>query len=201
MPRSRSGQPGSQSEGGGLPAPCCCRPAAPGWAPNLTWITDDLAIGGHVPADRIGTLADSVGVGAVVDCRREDRDDAAHLARHGIRFLHLPTDDHGALRRSDLREGVAFATRATAEGRRVLVHCQHGIGRSATLALCILVERGMEPLEALTLAKDRRELVSPSPAQYECWVDWLRAHPRAESWTVPDFPSFKAVAYRHLLEP
>ncbi|HEX2724201.1 MAG TPA: hypothetical protein VHN20_00110, partial [Beijerinckiaceae bacterium] len=75
-----------------------------------------------------------------------------------------------------------------------------GIGRSATLALCVLVSRGMEPLQALELAKSRRSLVSPSPAQYEAWVQWLRAwKTRARAaWDMPCFDAFKTIAYRQL---
>ena len=91
-------------------------------------------------------------------------------------------------------------TSATEAGRRALVHCEHGIGRSATLALASLVANGMAPLEALMLAKDKRERVSPSPAQYAGWRDWLemRRVRRGEGWIVPDFDAFAAIAYRHL---
>lgn len=207
MPRSPSGaahrrpaaaEPADASE---APRGCGCLHPGSDWQPNLTWITPDLAIGGRIPADRVAHLAETAGIGAVIDLRREDRDDGDHLEAHGIRFLHLPTDDHGALRPADIDAGTAFAAAAAGERRRLLVHCEHGIGRSATLALCILVERGMEPLAALRLAKDRRDLVSPSPAQYECWVAWLKRHPGAGpgGWTVPGFDAFKAIAYRHLL--
>ncbi len=57
----------------------------------------------------------------------------------------------------------------------MLIHCQHGIGRSALLALCVLVDQGWQPLDALTHAKDRRAQVSPSRSQYEGWAAWLRA--------------------------
>jgi protein-tyrosine phosphatase len=77
-----------------------------------------------------------------------------------------------------------------------LIHCEHGIGRSATVALCVMVDRGWKPLEALARAKTARALVSPSPAQYEAWSTWMRRRrPEAE---VPHFDAFKAIAYRHL---
>ncbi len=141
-----------------------------------------------------------LGIRAVVDLRGEDRDDEAVLLRHGIAFLHLPTPDHGAIGPEMLETGVDFASRHLDRGERVLIHCEHGIGRSATLALCVLVDRGLDPLAALELAKDRRSLVSPSPAQYRCWVVWLeeaRAARRA-GWEVPSFEAFRAIAYRHL---
>ena len=167
---------------------------------NLSWIADDLAIGGSFSARDAERLARELRIKAVVDLRVEACDDAAVHDRHGIAILHLPTEDHCAVAAPMLDAGVAFAGRRLAAGERVLIHCQHGIGRSALLALCVLVSRGHEPLAALRLAKARRSLVSPSPAQYEAWVEWLEAW-KTESgagWTIPDFDAFAAVAYSHL---
>lgn len=184
-------------------AVCGCLPVDPDWQPNLTWLTDDLAVGGSFPAERMLHLAEAAGIGAAIDLRSEDRDDEAHLAAHGVAFLHLPTDDHGALSAAALRGGVGFARERMREARRLLVHCEHGIGRSVTLALCILVDRGMNPMQALRLSKDRRAVASPSPAQYEGWSCWLRGRPEARdgTWSVPDFEAFKRVAYSHLRAP
>ena len=175
----------------------------PVWTPNLSWITDSVAVGGRFPAERAGHLAEVLGIRAVIDLRGEERDEESVLVRHGIAFLHLPTVDHGAVRADMLDDGVTFAARHLDRGERVLIHCQHGIGRSATLALCVLVERGMEPLEALALAKTRRSLVSPSPAQYHGWVEWLADRRRATraGWEIPSFDAFRAIAYRHLPAP
>ncbi len=177
--------------------------AAEAWTPNLTWITDHLAIGGRFPGERTAHLAEALRVRAVIDMRSEDCDDEAALAQHGIAFLHLPTDDNAALTLAVLDRGVAFVRQQADRGRRTLIHCEHGIGRSATLALAVLVSEGRTPLDALNLAKDARERVSPSPAQYGCWRDWLAARKAAEShaWEVPGFDAFAAVAYRHLAPP
>lgn len=173
------------------------------WQPNLSWITAAIAVGGHVDRERAADLARDLGIGAVVDLRSERCDDAAHLRAHGIDFLHLPTEDHGALSEETISRGLVFASDALACGRKILIHCEHGIGRSATLALCLLVEQGLEPMQALRLAKDKRALISPSPAQYECWAAWLRRfrERQGRTWDVPDFDRFKAVAYRHLVSP
>lgn len=167
---------------------------------NLTWIIPDLAIGGRLSDAEAARLAAGEGVGAVVDLRSEAVDERAILKAQGIAFLHLPTDDHAAITPTMLDEGVAFVAAERAAGHRVLIHCEHGIGRSATLALAALVAGGLAPLDALTLAKDRRDRVSPSPAQYACWRDWLvgRKRQTGAQWDVPDFDRFAAIAYRHL---
>ena len=161
---------------------------------NLSWITADLAVGGSFPADRARDLAHALGVAAVVDLRAEACDDAEVLHACGLALLHLPTEDHCAVSAPMLDEGVTFVTGRLDAGEKVLVHCEHGIGRSALLALCVLVDRGLAPLDALALAKDQRERVSPSPAQYEAWAAWLRGR----GVQPPPFDDFAAIAYRHL---
>jgi hypothetical protein len=58
----------------------------------------------------------------------------------------------------------------------------------------------MKPLDALELAKSRRSLVSPSPAQYHAWAEWMEGWQasRPVDWEIPGFDAFKAIAYRHL---
>ncbi|MFC3070403.1 protein-tyrosine phosphatase family protein [Phenylobacterium soli] len=167
---------------------------AGGW--NLSWVTPQLAVGGALPRGGAAALAAEHGVGAVIDVRAETCDDAHEMTLAGLRFLHLPTEDHAAVDQPMLDDGVRFARLAAAEGRRLLIHCEHGIGRSATVALCVMVDRGFQPLEALARAKNVRALVSPSPAQYEAWTAWLgRCAPQTEA---PSFDAFKAIAYAHL---
>ena len=170
---------------------------------NFDWITDQLAVGGKFVSEQTERLTREHGIRAVVDLRNEDVDDEQLMRRHGITLLHLPTQDMCGVDPAHLERGVAFASEHLDRGERVLVHCEHGIGRSAVLALCILVHRGQAPLDALALMKDRRNRISPSPEQFACWADWLarRRRARGHDWQVPDFDEFKAIAYRHLLPP
>jgi protein-tyrosine phosphatase len=165
---------------------------------DLSWITETLAIGGSFPPNETQSLAREHGVAAVVDLRGEARDDVQLLAKHAIEFLHLPTIDFAPISPPRLHHGIGFVTHQLSRGRRVLVHCAHGIGRSALLGLCVLVERGYAPIDALALAKARRRCISPSPAQYEAWAAWLTALriERGATWRVPGFEEFKAIAYR-----
>ena len=164
------------------------------WTPDFHWLTDRLAVGACFPIERAVELAQEHGVGAVVDLRQEDRDDEERLRAAGIDFLHLPTPDLEPGSAEMLERGVRFARDHIGRGNKVLIHCQHGIGRSALLSLCVLVELGWEPLDALAHAKDVREAVSPSHSQYRGWADWLRSRGK----TAPDYHTFGCIAYRHL---
>lgn len=166
------------------------------WVPDFHWITDDMAVGGFFPRDRTRHLAEVHGIGAVVDLRAEEKDDEEALRQAGIAFLHLPTPDLHPASSGHLDEGVAFVRDQRAQGRKVLIHCQHGIGRSALLALCVMVDAGFEPLSALAHAKDRRARISPSESQYEGWCAWLRSN----GHEAPDYHSFGCIAYRPLAQ-
>lgn len=157
---------------------------------NLSWITDELAVGGWFDRDQTIELVRDHRIAAVIDLREEESDDSELLAEHGIALLHLPTYDLCPVTPNMLRFGVHFA--AGFRDQRLLVHCMHGIGRSALLALCILVDRGHTPSEALTIAKLRRPCVSPSPAQYEAWASWLHSVGKRP----PTFDEFAHVMYR-----
>jgi protein-tyrosine phosphatase len=165
---------------------------------DLSWITDTLAIGGSFAPNQTEALARDHGVAAVVDVRGEACDDEVLLAKHGIELLHLPTIDFEPISPRMLERGIAFATAHLAEGHRVLVHCAQGIGRSALLGLCVLVECGHAPISALALAKARRKQVSPSRVQYEAWAQWLvsRRDERGAHWSVPTFDQFKSIVHR-----
>jgi len=162
--------------------------------PNFHWLTDRLAVGGAFPAEEAANLARQHGIAAVIDLRAEECDDEESLRAAGIDLLHLPTPDLRPATHEHLEQGVAFVRERLARGEKVLIHCQHGIGRSALLALCVLVDLGFEPLEALRHAKGRREIVSPSRSQYEGWCGWLVSR----GIEPPDYHSFGCIAYRHL---
>ena len=164
------------------------------WVPDFHWLTEHMAVGACFPMDAAARLAREHGVSAVVDLRGEDCDDEGQLRAAGIALLHLPTPDLEPATPEMLDRGAAFVAERISRGEKVLIHCQHGIGRSALLALCVLVEQGWNPLDALAHAKDFREAISPSRSQYEGWARWLEARGK----TAPDYHTFGCIAYRHL---
>jgi protein-tyrosine phosphatase len=170
------------------------------WQLNLDWVTPELAVGGRFPLEAAEYLARSLSIRHVVDVRREACDDEHVLREHGITLLHLPTEDLCAIHRHAIDAGVQWVRHHLIRGRKVYIHCEHGIGRSALLALCVLVESGHAPLDALARAKRARPRVSPSPEQLEAFIAWLeeRRVVRALPWRTPTFDELADIAYSHL---
>lgn len=133
---------------------------------NMSWVTTNLAVGGRIlPAD-IHRLASS-GVTRVVDTRSEHKDDEIALGKEGIGLLYLPTPDTFPLTVEQLREGAEWVNAQITDGQKVLIHCEHGVGRSVLLTAAALVAQGMNAHDAITLVQRRRWQAAPNHRQMQ----------------------------------
>ncbi len=123
--------------------------------PDLSWITDQLAVSGTVQPLHYPLLA-NIGIKSVVDLREEDKGDPQAMARQGMRFLHLPTRDHTSPTQSQLKEGSRWVVAEMRAGRKTLVHCKEGLGRSIAVICCAFIIRGHRLREAIRLVEARR---------------------------------------------
>lgn len=131
---------------------------------NMSWVTPHLAVGGRIRPEDIKALS-KTGVTHVVDTRSEYSDDAEALGRENIQLLYLPTPDTYPLTVEQLMEGAAWANEQIRKGGRVLIHCEHGVGRSVLLTCATLVYGGMHAGEALELVKAKRWQAAPNQRQ------------------------------------
>jgi protein tyrosine phosphatase (PTP) superfamily phosphohydrolase (DUF442 family) len=131
---------------------------------NLSWVNSHLAVGGRIRPEDIRALA-RVGVTHVIDTRAEHCDDAQALAREQIDLLYLPTPDTKPLSVEQLMQGSAWAQECIQKGGRVLVHCEHGVGRSVLLTCAVLVYDGMHAYDALQLVQYKRWQAAPNHRQ------------------------------------
>ncbi len=167
---------------------------------DLHFVAPGLAVGASYPMEWAARLAAEHGIARVVDVRVEACDDEEVLRLHRIRLLHLPTEDTRAISQRRLTDGVAFVSEGLDVGERVLIHCQYGIGRSALLAACVLVDRGAPPIAALEAVKRARPVISPSPEQLDALAIFsarVKAA-RGGAWEVPTVQALGEIAWRHL---
>lgn len=147
---------------------------------NMDWVTEHLAVGGRVhPAD-IPALA-KAGVTHVIDTRSEYCDDAEAMARVHIQLLYLPARDTYPLTVEQLTEGANWAAEQMRQGGRVLIHCEHGVGRSVLLTCAVLVYTGMGAHEALQLVQAKRWQAAPNQRQIQRLREFEAARALPES--------------------
>ena len=76
------------------------------------------------------------------------------------------TDHVARLFRSLARE----VNRRVGEGQTVLVHCQAGLNRSATVTALALMLRGMEAADAISLLREKRHRLVLCNPHFESWL-------------------------------
>jgi protein-tyrosine phosphatase len=131
---------------------------------NMSWITTHLAVGGRIRPEDIKALA-RAGITHVVDTRSEYCDDAQTLAKEYIELLHLPTADTRPLTIEQMLQGAQWVQERMEQGGCVLIHCEHGVGRSVLLTCAVLVYDGMHAQDALQLVQQKRWQASPNHRQ------------------------------------
>jgi len=135
----------------------------------LTWITDNIAVG-HAPMsyDELDSIRDQ-GIGAIVNLCGEFCD--LHEIEEGAGFevFFLPIPDETAPKMEEMEAALSWLDEAVYLGKKVLVHCRHGIGRTGTLVTAYLLRRGFSLKKAEKLIKktDTRAI----PTNFTQW--WL----------------------------
>jgi protein-tyrosine phosphatase len=131
---------------------------------NMNWVTDHLAVGGRVHSVDIKALA-RTGITHVVDTRSEYSDDVQALAKERIELLHLPAADTQPFTTEQMIQGAKWVHERIAQDGRVLIHCEHGVGRSVLLTCAVLVYEGMPAQDALQLVQQKRWQAAPNHKQ------------------------------------
>lgn len=84
-----------------------------------------------------------------------------------FRVKHIPIGDFKAPKLSDIEEFVEFVHNNVLKGKRVLVHCFAGMGRTNTMLASYLIFLGTEPDRALELIRARRPYHAVNEEQIE----------------------------------
>ncbi|KAM4615917.1 dual specificity protein phosphatase 2 [Polymixia lowei] len=120
-----------------------------------------LFLGSAIHSSRRETLA-AAGITAVLNVSSS----CPNLYEEELLYLRLTVEDNLA---ADIRacfsEAIAFIDSVKDRGGRVLVHCQAGISRSATICLAYVMHaRRVRLHEAFDFVKQRRQVISPNLA-------------------------------------
>lgn len=131
----------------------------------LNWVTTHLAAG-HAPMsyDQLDRLK-AAGVNCILNLCAEFPDLPLIEQKAGFEVYYLPVDDDETPEMEAMDQALEWMDESIYLGKKVLVHCRHGIGRTGTLISAYLLRKG---LSANMVQKQLKKLRS-KPASYCQW--------------------------------
>jgi hypothetical protein len=133
-------------------------------------------------------------VGAIINCTQSI---PCHhrLDTHTIRYCQVPVRDHaGADILTYLPEATAFIEEHVQQGTSVLVHCQMGVSRSATVVMAYLMRyHNMTRDQAYIHLKQQRPSINPNEGFWQQLLIWQHQH-KPTATTVTDSTSTAKIA-------
>lgn len=133
----------------------------------ITWVTKNLGVGAAPMSYEELTSLKEQGIVAIVNLCGEFSDLHAIEKDAGFDVFWLPIADETAPKMEAMEEGLEWLDEAIYLGKKVLVHCHHGIGRTGTFVTAYLLRRGLGMKKAGKLLKSTRA----NPTNFSQW--WL----------------------------
>jgi hypothetical protein len=134
-------------------------------------ITDHIWCGGALSREAWAGLHE-LGVRIDLSLQEEARDDFGGLPPEAE--LWLPAADCFMPSLDQLVIATRFIHTAVSLGKRIVVHCKHGIGRAPMTVACYLITQGMTTRRAVEHVRLRRPIVEPNYGQMEAVEEFER---------------------------
>lgn len=130
-----------------------------------TWVSDQLAVG-HAPMSlaQLESLREQ-GITCILNLCGEFCELHEIEAEEGFEVYYLPVADEEAPDPAALEKALEWLDEAIYLGKKVLIHCRHGIGRTGTVLNAYLLRRGMgHKLSSRTMRN-----LKAKPANFRQW--------------------------------
>ena len=145
---------------------------------DLTWITDQIALGGGIWTEEQMDKVARMGVTHIIDMQVEF-DDTELAEPYGIAVLWNAVDDDFQPKPPEVfRRGVEFAQRAlNSNGKsKLFIHCAAGVHRAPMMALALLRVLGYSLDDAMMLIEERRPVVDFADVYVRSVKNFVRSY-------------------------
>jgi protein-tyrosine phosphatase len=96
----------------------------------------------------------------------------AEAQAHGMDFRSLPIEDRQVPSSpGEFAVALEQIQRDLLAGKKVVLHCRQGIGRTGLVAACLLLLAGYEPTPAVALLSEARGIPVPETQDQRRWLD------------------------------
>ena len=148
---------------------------------DITWITDQIAVGGGIWNEEKMDKVARLGITHIIDMQVEF-DDTPLAQPHGIAVLWNAVDDDFEPKPPEVfQRGVEFALEAlNSDGNgKLFIHCAAGVHRAPMMTLALLRVLGYSLDEAMMLIEERRPVVDFADVYVRSVENFVRTYSSA----------------------
>ncbi|WP_461208884.1 protein-tyrosine phosphatase family protein [Desulfocurvus sp. DL9XJH121] len=158
----------------------------------LDWVAEHLAVGGAPMSYAALDSLRAQGVDCILNLCAEFCDLKDYEEQSGFEVYYLPIPDEETPDLQELEKALDWMDEAIYLGKKVLIHCRHGIGRTGTVLNAYLLRRGL----GHKLAGKALKPLRAKPQNFSQWR-FVRRYGKQEGRLTIRDPSLES---RHLVD-
>ena len=132
---------------------------------RVSWITENLAFGCAPMSFDDLEIIKGEGIDAVINLCAEYCDLHEIEEKTGFEVYYLPVDDECAPEMPELEKALTWLDDAISQGKKILVHCRFGMGRTGTFLTAYFIRKG----DGLKSASKKLKNICGGPSTHSQW--------------------------------